>query len=684
MFGTHFYHERIRKAVAMFGTLFNDIYVVRKDGAGKTLNQQKVPLSYAPSDKYLIRIREQESLDNDMKVAIKLPRMSFELISLAYDPVRMLPKSGTITVAGDDNTKKRKIYNTVPYNIAFQLNIYSRAQDDALQVVEQILPYFSPQYTLSLKPLTDFPSLVEDVPIVLTGVSFTDEYEGALEERRIIIYTLDFEMKCNFHSRIDESSIIRKTISNLYEQGGTVTGDDRQATKITTIPDPASTSIDSDFGFTNIIENYNDVYPTYFDLTLSAGPAAAAAVINENRGISAINVTTSGAGFNLTASVGISLPADAINAQARAFLDSANFRVDRIEVTTQGTNYREVPTVTIFPPDIPALSTATATVTNNKISAIDIADSGTNFVNVTPGVTIGLPTQDSAAATGSLTIDGSGNITAIGITSGGTFYDSAPNATITYRLTTDSANQTNTATTTTTIVGGRVTAIAIPSITGAIDSASIVVDDPTGWKGLFRATAQATVDSATRRVSLITVIDSGDFYSTAPAVSVDGPPAGTQATAVATVNDFGVISIAMSQKGTNYNTPPSVAISSPAVPIPAEARLVLAADNSISNIVVTEPGTNYDSNTRVLITDPIPFENEQFIDSETVRFTLNNGVSITAAVKSWDDENNILRIDTLRTSDNAVYPIDLNIKISGDSSDTTLLITGVAQGPKGF
>src|SRR6056300_1217749 len=214
MFGGHFYHERIRKAVATFGSLFNNIWVVRKDASGKTLNQQKVPLSYSPSDKYLQRIRENASLVDDMKVAIKLPRMSFEMISLAYDPTRMLPKTGNINVAGADNTKRKKLFNTVPYNISFQINVYARSQDDCLLIVEQILPYFSPQYTVTIKPLEDYPSVTEDVPIVLNGVSFVDEYEGALEERRTIIYTLDFEMKCNFHSDITESSIIRKAINN--------------------------------------------------------------------------------------------------------------------------------------------------------------------------------------------------------------------------------------------------------------------------------------------------------------------------------------------------------------------------------------------------------------------------------------------------------------------------------------
>ena len=164
MFGDHFYHEKIRKSVAIFGALFNNIYVVRKTKAGqKSYSQVKVPLSYAPKNKYLERIRDVPDLQSDTRVAIKLPRMSFEIIAFTYDNTRQLTKVSNFKTAGSGVQNRQQFYSPVPYSINFQLNIYSKTQDDALQVVEQILPTFNPQYTLSIFPFkTEYPSFKEE------------------------------------------------------------------------------------------------------------------------------------------------------------------------------------------------------------------------------------------------------------------------------------------------------------------------------------------------------------------------------------------------------------------------------------------------------------------------------------------------------------------------------------------
>ena len=145
MFGGHFYHEKTKKAVALFGRLFNNIYVIRKNSSGAAISQVKVPLSYAPKQKFLERIRENPDLNDDTKVAIKLPRMSFEITSIAYDATRQLAKTTTFntTSSNADVNKRQKFFTPVPYSINFQLNAYAKSQDDALQVVEQIMnhPY---------------------------------------------------------------------------------------------------------------------------------------------------------------------------------------------------------------------------------------------------------------------------------------------------------------------------------------------------------------------------------------------------------------------------------------------------------------------------------------------------------------------------------------------------------------
>ena len=264
MFGTHFYHEKTKKCVAIFGRLFNNIYVIRKNSNGKVISQLKVPLSYAPKAKYLERIRENPDLSQDTRVAIKLPRMSFEITSINYDTTRQLAKLSNFTNSGNNSLSRQKINTAVPYVIGFQLNAYAKNQDDALQIVEQILPTFNPQYTLTIKPfMTEHPTFKEDIPISIAGVGFTDDYEGDLGSRRTIIYSLDFEMRTNFYSNIPTSKIIRRSVSKIFNPrfgivdssiGITVDSDVRLQTlqidpnPITTIGNP-----DSNFGFTTTI-----------------------------------------------------------------------------------------------------------------------------------------------------------------------------------------------------------------------------------------------------------------------------------------------------------------------------------------------------------------------------------------------------------------------------------------------
>lgn len=259
----YFYHERIRKSVATFGTIFNDIHVQRTASNGAVLNQTKVPLAYAPKDKYLERIRENPSLIDDTKVALKLPRMSFEITSLAYDPERILPKNNNyIQAYGTSSTESNKIYSPAPYTIFFSLNIYAKLQDDALQIVEQILPYFNPQYTLTLKPLAGIDTIKEDVPITLQSVNFQDDFEGSLEQRRTIIYTLDFGMRVNFHGPIRRSKVIKSATTDVHiDKASLLTSgadSDGLYVKQITTPNPANATPFSDFGFTTVTEYYGD------------------------------------------------------------------------------------------------------------------------------------------------------------------------------------------------------------------------------------------------------------------------------------------------------------------------------------------------------------------------------------------------------------------------------------------
>ena len=188
MFGLHFYHATMRKSVAVFGTLFNDISVVRKASDGSILNQVRVPLAYGPKQKFLARLDQETGFD--APVGIKLPRMAFEITSLDLDVVQKGQKRNKIVENhGSDVTKKKTLQNYTAYNIGMQLNILAKNQDDGLQIIEQILPYFQPEYTLTIKPVTGF-DLKQDVPVILTGVAIDDQYEGSFEEALLKVQQL--------------------------------------------------------------------------------------------------------------------------------------------------------------------------------------------------------------------------------------------------------------------------------------------------------------------------------------------------------------------------------------------------------------------------------------------------------------------------------------------------------------
>lgn len=245
----------------MFGSLFNNIYVLRKNSSGGTIGTVKVPISYAPRDQALVRIRDNANLDTDTGLGIKLPRLSFEMLAFTYAPERQLQKMGKIQKSIPSDTtvvSRNKIYNYVPYTISFQLNLYAKSQDDGLQILEQILPYFTPQYSLTIKPFSDYADVKEDVPIILQGVAYSDTYEGAVGDRRVINYQLDFEMHANFYGPFNAGKIIRDVETNQYLIGAGSADSDVWVSKINILPNPLGASADSDYGFTTTITNTVD------------------------------------------------------------------------------------------------------------------------------------------------------------------------------------------------------------------------------------------------------------------------------------------------------------------------------------------------------------------------------------------------------------------------------------------
>ena len=207
MLGTYYYHEIIRKTIIGFGTLFNNIFIKHEGIDDSTLDETKVGLAYGPQQKFFAKIREQANLTK--AVAITLPRMSFEMTSVQYDPTR---KSGiTQTFKASDGTNLKKVFMPVPYNIGFELSIFSKLNDDALQIIEQILPYFQPSFNITVNLVKSIGEK-RDIPIVLDNISFRDEYEGDFTTRTALIYTLQFTAKTYLFGPVADTSdgIIKK------------------------------------------------------------------------------------------------------------------------------------------------------------------------------------------------------------------------------------------------------------------------------------------------------------------------------------------------------------------------------------------------------------------------------------------------------------------------------------------
>ena len=197
MLGAYFYNKTIRKTVSVFGSLFNNIQV-RKTSGDRVLSATKVPLAYGPLEKFLARIDELEKLE-EQAVAIKGNKRTFAMTN-------------------GDETRRRTVPQSVPYIISMDLNIMSKTQDEALQIVEQILPTFAPEYTVTVKDF-EGPGSRTDVPIVLTGTSFSNEYEGDFTTRQLIVYTLNFSVKVKFAGGVSEQGIILDVDIDFFDKG---------------------------------------------------------------------------------------------------------------------------------------------------------------------------------------------------------------------------------------------------------------------------------------------------------------------------------------------------------------------------------------------------------------------------------------------------------------------------------
>lgn len=195
MLGNFYYNAIIRKTVVAFGSMFSDLKLNRFLPDGKLEQVIAVPIAYAPKDKTLVRLRQDPNLNN--KVLIDLPRMSFEINGYVYDSGRMTNKFGSIT-----HNNGLTQMSPVPYNLNLSLYVYTKSSDDAFAIIEQILPFFKPEYNVQI--ITDEKTgAITNVPFILNSVSVEDSYDGSFTERRAIIHTLNFTAKLNFYPAVE-------------------------------------------------------------------------------------------------------------------------------------------------------------------------------------------------------------------------------------------------------------------------------------------------------------------------------------------------------------------------------------------------------------------------------------------------------------------------------------------------
>jgi len=264
MLGSHFYNSIVRKNIIAFGTLFNNIEMKSTDpSTGEVLETVKVPLAYGPKQKFLVRIEENTT---NRKVAITLPRLYFEMTGIDYDSTRKTsPIQKYKTIIDDNSNEVRVQYVPVPYNLSFELGVIAKSQDDALQITEQILPYFQPSFSVTLNMIPDM-NEKKDIAIVLNNISYEDEWDDSFYERRYIVYTLNFTMKSYIYGPYNTADVIKKAI--IHETLGDLAVNRRTITRTYTpeattdinqdgnidASDTALLTADDDFGFNEGIQ----------------------------------------------------------------------------------------------------------------------------------------------------------------------------------------------------------------------------------------------------------------------------------------------------------------------------------------------------------------------------------------------------------------------------------------------
>jgi hypothetical protein len=254
MFGKYFYNQGMRKMTVAFGQIFNNVQIKKKDASDNVVQSIKVPLAYAPKEKFLVRLDQQANLEN-REFAITLPRMSFEISGIKYDGSRKLTRIQKYrTVKSNIDGKVLDFnYTPVPYDISYNLYVFTATAESGLQIVEQILPFFQPDYTVTINQVPEL-NIKRDVPVILNNIGYEDTYDGSFTQRRAVIYTLSFTAKTYLYGPASTQKVIKEVQSDIYTDLPVSTREER----IVITPNPTSADANDDFGFTTTITNFND------------------------------------------------------------------------------------------------------------------------------------------------------------------------------------------------------------------------------------------------------------------------------------------------------------------------------------------------------------------------------------------------------------------------------------------
>tara|TARA_B100001559_G_scaffold151086_3_gene126892 strand:+ start:3163 stop:4158 length:996 start_codon:yes stop_codon:yes gene_type:complete len=301
-----FYNQHTRKAIIAFGTIFNNIQINRVNAGGVTEQVIRVPLSYSTKQKFLTRIEAIPDTESRGEVAISLPRMGFEIVGFQYDPSRKVsPIQKNITTSGAETNSYKTSFVSTPYDMNMSLYVFAKNQEDALQIVEQVFPYFNPDFNVTINDLPEL-GIKRDIKITLDSVSYEDTFEGAFADRQAINWTLNFTMKLNYYGFVDKQSFIKKAIAQTYEN--------------------------------------NDFLGPRVQQSFSVGTTLPTATATIGSGsVTDFTITYGGAGYT-------SPPNITLTGNARAHAEITNGEVTSIVIDDAGSGYSEAPTVTFEEP----------------------------------------------------------------------------------------------------------------------------------------------------------------------------------------------------------------------------------------------------------------------------------------------------------------------------------------------